>query len=274
MKKILVIIAVFAAVAALCGCNENKNTVDDTQTKPDIPVWSESSGKIVVGLPADNEPMSFTKENSTELKGFCVDLINACADKMGVTAEYNLMKHENRHIYVNSSNADIIFTSPDDDVTKMIFTKPILKNDQILISKPGSNISKAEDLNGKTVASRKWSTAIDDFIAKHPDVKIADSPVYENNLISLENLLNGNVDSMITDETFIQYYIRNNEFDISILPEKCKSDYYVIAASEGNKELIDRLQAAIDECIEDGTAHSITSKWFGDDLMLGSNDTE
>ena len=37
---------------------------------------------------------------------------------------------------------------------------------------------------------------------------------------------------------------------------------------KGNEELLEQLQAALDEMNEDGTAAKISEKWFGEDKVL------
>lgn len=275
MKKIALIIAAVIAATMLCACGKGgkvggseaeQGTAQQTQASP---VWSEASGKIVVGLPSDAEPMSYIKKNSTDLMGFNVDLINACAEKMGVRAEFNKMNWDNRHIFVNSQNADIILTSPNDDKTPMVFTKPILKNNKVIITHLGNGVSKIGDLDGKTIASCRNDNSIDKLIADYPEVKIGGNIVYDTDINVIEELIKGNVDAAIADEIFVRYYLEKNDCDIAVLHGSAAEDSIAIAASKGNEELIERLQAAVDECIEDGTAHKISTKWFGDDYILG-----
>ena len=37
---------------------------------------------------------------------------------------------------------------------------------------------------------------------------------------------------------------------------------------KGNEELLEKLQAALDEMNDDGTAAKISEKWFGEDKVL------
>jgi polar amino acid transport system substrate-binding protein len=53
-----------------------------------------------------------------------------------------------------------------------------------------------------------------------------------------------------------------------IMPESLAPEEYGVGVKKGNEELQTKLQKALDEMNEDGTAAQISNKWFGEDKVL------
>jgi polar amino acid transport system substrate-binding protein len=53
-----------------------------------------------------------------------------------------------------------------------------------------------------------------------------------------------------------------------VLEESLSPEEYGIGVKKGNEELLEKLQKALDEMNEDGTAASISETWFGEDKVL------
>ena len=90
---------VAAAALALAGCASNTETGESTTTTKEVkpgkvdaiantlPEDIKSSGKLVVGVNVPYSPNEF-KDSDGKIVGFDVDLMNAVASVLGVTAEY------------------------------------------------------------------------------------------------------------------------------------------------------------------------------------------
>jgi len=53
-----------------------------------------------------------------------------------------------------------------------------------------------------------------------------------------------------------------------VLDESLAPEEYGVGVKKGNEELLEKLQKALDEMNEDGTAAKISEKWFGEDKVL------
>ena len=53
-----------------------------------------------------------------------------------------------------------------------------------------------------------------------------------------------------------------------ILDETLKDEHYVIGFKKGNETLRDEVQRIMDEMVADGTAKTLSEKWFGKDVTL------
>ncbi|MOA38501.1 Cystine-binding periplasmic protein precursor [compost metagenome] len=52
------------------------------------------------------------------------------------------------------------------------------------------------------------------------------------------------------------------------MEESLAPEEYGIGVKKGNEELLNKLQKALDEMNQDGTAATISEKWFGEDKVL------
>ena len=52
-----------------------------------------------------------------------------------------------------------------------------------------------------------------------------------------------------------------------ILDESLAPEEYGVGVKKGNEELLEKLQKALDEMNEDGTAAEISKKWFGENKV-------
>lgn len=282
MKKIPGLLMAACLMFSLGGCGgqtpaESNDALQDeagtsVQTTETNAVWSKDSGKIVIGLDDEFPPMGFRDENN-EIVGFDIDLANKCAEKMGVAAEFKTIDWDSKEMDLSTGKIDLIwngFTITDERLAAMEFTKPYLDNRQIIIVKGGSDIKAKSDLEGKTVGAQAGSSALDAIDADEISQKFADLPTYETNVLAFNDLEIGRIDAVVADEIVARYYLAENDKDFVILDDDFGSEQYGIAAAKGNTELISELQAALDECSEDGSAAEISNKWFGEDIVLNN----
>ena len=76
------------------------------------------------------------------------------------------------------------------------------------------------------------------------------------------SLSQGKVDAVIIDKFPAQKFIQNYS-GLKIADESVFDDEYAFAVKEGNKALVDWLNAAIEEMKTDGTMDTINAKYFG-----------
>ena len=76
------------------------------------------------------------------------------------------------------------------------------------------------------------------------------------------------MDAVVIDEVVINYYMTKEEGTFKILDEALAPEEYGVGVKKGNEELLEKLQTALDEMNDDGTAAEISEKWFGEDKVL------
>ena len=53
-----------------------------------------------------------------------------------------------------------------------------------------------------------------------------------------------------------------------MLDDELAAEEYGIAFKKGNQELYDKVMGAFEELVADGTAATISEKWFGEDRII------
>lgn len=267
MKRFAAIMFVIASVfAILIGCsNSNSKSDTDSDTKK-----SDKAETLVIGIDDTFAPMGFRDDNN-EIVGFDIDYAKAASEKMGVTVEFQPIDWKTKENELNSGRIDLIwngYTITDERKEKVLFTKPYLKNSQVVVTLADSSLAKLDDLAGKKVGIQALSSAVDALNANPVKDKIESLTEYDTNVLALTDLKAGRVDAVVIDEVVINYFMTKEEGTFKLLDESLAPEEYAVGVKKGNEELLNKLQTALDDMNEDGTAAEISKKWFGEDKVL------
>lgn len=259
MKRITTIILVIAALFTIVtGCSSKQ-----------APAEKEDK-TLVIGIDDKFAPMGFRDENN-EIVGFDIDYAKAAAEKMGVEVEFQPIDWSTKESELSSGRIDLIwngYTITDERKEKVLFTKPYLANAQVIVTLADSDINKLDDLEGKVVGLQSLSSAADALNASPIKSKIKTVTDFADNVTALNDLKNGRIDAVVIDEIVINYYMTKENDTFKVLEESLAPEEYGVGVKKGNEELLEKLQAALDEMNEDGTAAEISTKWFGEDKVL------
>lgn len=239
------------------GCNGN-----DTRSKA-----------LVVGLDADYAPMGFRDEKGN-IVGFDIDLAKEVARRMNICFEFKPINWNNKREEITSGNVDMIWNGTDiSDERKeyMIFTKPYMKNRQILLVKSDRNldIHSEYDFGDKIVGLQSGSTS-EDYVNENKALQKESTifKTYPNFVEAFEALDNGNIDVLICDELAARYEINKHQGKFRAIEVTVGHVTEIaIGFKKENVELRDKIQKVFDEMVADGTARKISLKWFDADLL-------
>jgi polar amino acid transport system substrate-binding protein len=257
MKKLFSLsILLIISIIALVGCSSSPSSSD--------------SKKLVIGIDDKFAPMGFRDENN-EIVGFDIDYAKAAGEKMGKEVVFQPIDWSTKESELNSGRIDLIwngYTITDERKEKVLFTKPYLKNAQVIVTKADSNTSKIEDLAGKVVGVQSLSSASDALNANEIVSEIKTVTEFKDNVLALSDLKIGRIDAVVIDQIVADYYMTKEKDTFKLLDDSLAPEEYGIGVKKGNEELLTDLQKALDELNEDGTATKISEKWFGEDRVL------
>ena len=257
MKRLAAMVLVLtAAVALFTACSSNGN---------------EAAGDtIIIGIDDKFAPMGFRDEQN-EIVGFDIDYAKAAAEKMGVEVQFQPIDWKTKEAELSSGRIDLIwngYTITEERKEKVLFTKPYLANAQVVVTLADTDMYKLSDLAGKTVGLQSLSSAANALDGNPVKSEVKEVTEYADNVLALSDLKIGRVDAVVIDEVVVKYYMSKEEGTFKLLDEALAPEEYGIGVKKGNEELLDKLQKALDELNEDGTAASISEKWFGEDKVL------
>lgn len=248
------VVAIFGIMA---GCSSNNSDSKDDKT-------------LVIGVDDSFAPMGF-RDKDNNIVGFDIDYAKAAAKKMGYKVKIQPIDWKTKESELSSGRIDLIwngYTITDERKKKVDFTKPYLKNAQVVVTLADSKVSKLNDLNGKVVGLQAQSSAADALNANPIKSKLKNVSEYSDNVMALNDLKNGRTDAVVIDEVVIDYYMSKEKGTFKILDESLAPEEYGVGVKKGNDELLNKLQKALDKMNEDGTAAEISKKWFGENKVL------
>ncbi|BAQ08751.1 amino acid ABC transporter, amino acid-binding [Bacillus sp. OxB-1] len=271
---LLMMVAILALVAA-CGTSKTEgDKTDSTSGTTETDTKGETGSEkatIVIGIDDKFAPMGFRDEKN-EIVGFDIDYARAAAEHMGMEAKFQPIDWKTKETELASGRIDLIwngYTITDERKEKVLFTKPYLRNAQVVATlADNEEITKLADLDGKVVGLQALSSASDALSADPVHEKVKTVTEFADNVLALTDLKTGRVDAVVIDEVVIDYYMSKEEGTFKVLEESLAPEEYGVGVKKGNEELLKNLQAALDTMNEDGTAAEISNKWFGEDKVV------
>ncbi len=209
----------------------------------------------------------FNYKDSGQLVGFDVEIGAEIAKRMGMEANPVTNPWETIIQGLKAGKYDAIIGSMaiNEDRQKQVdFSRPYYRSGaQIFVSVDNDMISKANDMKDKKIGVVKASTFRDVALEYTSDDKVIG---YDSDVIALKDLTTGRIDAVITDQ-MVGFGAMKDGLAIKDVGEPLWVDEMAIPVQKGNTELLNKINAALDEMIKDGTYDSISNKWFGRSIL-------
>lgn len=261
MKKLLIAAACIAALAIpsfAAGADNSLKAVKD-------------KGKLVLGLDDAFPPMGYRDENNN-IVGYDIDLAKEVAKRLGVQLVTQPIDWNAKEQELNTNKIDCIwngFTITDERAKAMAFTKPYLRNAQVVVVKKDSGYAKLADLKGKKVGLQAGSSAADALeAAKDFKASLKDVIEFKDNLTALMDLEAKGVDAVVMDLIVANDNIKRSGKPYAVLSESLSPENYGVGFRKGDLALRDAVQATLEAMAKDGTIAKITTQWFGSDISV------
>ena len=272
-REFLAAFGTVAAGAVLAGCgNSNATSTDsssDAKSDEKKGMTLIEDGKLTVVAELGFAPFEYMDEKTGEPVGFDVDVINAVAEKMGLTASYlpNQKFDTLVPIIKQGGKADVsiaAITITDERLESVDFSEPYLDSNQAIVVAKGSSETE-ETLNdaSKQVVCQGGTTG-DEWIGENlPDaVRV---PV-DDVTAALTGVQTGLYQAMVVDLPVASYMLAQSFSDLEIVKEIPTGEQYGLAVSKDNPELTQAVNKALEDMKSDGTMKEIETKWFGSEI--------
>jgi polar amino acid transport system substrate-binding protein len=260
MRKLtMMVIAALLIILSACG---SKETGGSEQENNELKLVKE--GSLTFAMSGLYPPLNFKKDG--KLTGFDVEVGTEIAKRIGLEANPVTNPWETIIQGLKANKYDAIIGSmtatPERD-KQVDFTNPYyLSGAQIFVAEDNGDIQSKEDLKGKTIGVIQSSTWKDMADELSDDVK-----GYPADVNALQDLALGRVDAVITDKIVGVNAKNEKGLKIKAIGDLLNEDRVSVAVNEGNKELVDKINEAIQSMIDDGTYEEISKKWFNENLM-------
>lgn len=271
MKKkltLLTIVLLIVSVFTLGCAGEEATAGEGDKSLENI----KEKGKFVVGLDDGFPPMGFRDDNG-EIVGFDIDLAKEAAKRMGVEVEFKPIDWAGKVLSLNSGEIDVIWnglTVTPEREKEILFSKPYVLSDQVIIVADDSDIKTKADLEGKVVAAQSGSSSYDIVTADEEImnmIKGKEVKQYGQYTQALMDLSADRVEAVVIDETVGRHYISQKPGEYRILEDNFGTEEYSIGFRKEDKAFRDEIDRILTEMIEDGKAVKISQDWFGEDIL-------
>ena len=302
MKKIASLLAaVMLLTATLAGCGNSGSSSSTTDTSSASSTASQSSaaedssaaegetsseasateagdyrevttleeGKLIMATNPQFPPSELVSDgegfNGTGFEGIDVEIASAIADKLGLELQIDDMDFDSALVAVQNDAADVVlaglsYSEERDEV--LDFTDSYATGVQVVIVKEGSDVTM-DNLGEKMIGTQRGTTGY---------IYASDTPenggygedhvsAYDNGATAVQALVNGQVDAVIIDEAPAKEFVAANE-GLTILPGNWVEEQYCAAVNEGNTELLNAINTALNELMDDGTVQEILDKYI------------
>lgn len=250
MKKFLGIILSAAMVLSLVACGGNKQAATSTSSLP----------KLVMCTNAEFPPYEF--KDGGEFKGIDVDAAKKIGEKLGYEVEIMDIAFDSIIPTVNSGKADFGMagmTVTEDRLQNIDFSHTYQTAVQAVIVPVDSSIASIEDMHGKKIGVQLGTTGdiycTGDFgeenISRYP--KIVDG---------VQAMKSNMIDACVIDDQVAKAIVAQDGGSFKILDTPYAEEEYAIAVKKGNKELLDKINSAIDEMKSNGELAAIVGKYI------------
>lgn len=243
MKKLFAIVLLIAFAAAIftgCAAPAPAKTLV-MATNATFPPYEYMEGDKIVGIDAE--------------------IAQAIADKLGMTLKITDMEFDSILAAVQSGKADIgmaAMTVTDERKQSVNFSTIYATGKQVIIVKEDSAIASPDDLKGKKIGVQLSTTGdiycTDDYgeeamqrFNKGPD--------------AVQALLQGKVDAVVIDSEPAKVFVSQSK-GLKILPTEYIVEDYAIAVAKDNTDLLNKINAALEELKKSGKLQEIVNKYI------------
>ncbi len=265
-KQISLLIVALAAGVLLSGCGKK----EEAPVAPVPAAAPAPAATIVVGLDDNFPPMGFRDEKN-ELVGFDIDLAKEAGKRFGAEVKFKPIDWNAKEAELNGKRVDVLWnglTITEERKANILFTTPYLENRQIVVVLETSPVKTKAELAGKVVGVQDGSSAIEAVQKDAATAKsIKELKKFADNVTALMDLSAGRLDALVVDEVVGRYYTAKKPGEYRVLDENFGTEDYGVGTRKDDVDLMAKIQKAMDDMKSDGSAATISTKWFGKDIV-------
>ncbi len=249
MKKIKLLALSLLTTVAFAGCQKATDTT------------------ITLGTNATFPPFEFIAEDGEGLVGQFSGVDIAIAKKFAESNDYDLiiedMEFGSLIASLPAGKVDFVaagMTVTEERQKNADFTIPYYTATQyILVGADSDDVKSLEDLEGKAIGAQASTTG--SFIAE--EIEGASLSQYSRGIDAIMDLKADKIDAVIIDSLPATSFYENYSDDLKLLTEVegLESEMYAIAVNKGNDELLDKLNAVIQEMIDSGEIDELVNEY-------------
>jgi polar amino acid transport system substrate-binding protein len=218
---------------------------------------------IRVATDASGPPFESVNQQTKQIEGFDIDLLNAIAGKENLKIEYVNVAFDSLLAGVAQGQYDAAISSisiTEVRQKEMLFSDPYFTTGQIVaVSKDNIFISGKDSLSGRKVGAQIDTTGATDV----GNISGAILKTYDNIDSAFQDLINGQLDAVVADNPLVLSYVDKNPTKLKTAGPVFSVDNYGIAVSKGKTGLLNEINDGLKKVEAEGLIDSLSKKWLG-----------
>ena len=208
--------------------------------------------------PTDEAPCRRRSTKTQEFSGFDIDLIKAVADKAGYDVKVMNMGFDALIPALSAGTIDVIASGisiTEERQKKVDFTSPYYQSGLSYL------VRKADAEKIKTFAVQIGTTGA----AYAKNVEGARVSAFNTTSEAFMDLNVKNADAVVLDRPVLAYFLKTKPRvakNLQLSTEIADAEHFGFAVKKGNAELLQKLNAALEELKKSGEFAKIEDKWF------------
>ena len=255
---LLALIATLALGSVAAGCGEDEEeTTEGGGGAANVETIEE--GILTVGTDTPFPP--FEIGQPPNISGYDIDVMNAIAEDLGLTAEYTDTGFGT--IFRDTANGQFDVAAAASTITPgrertVDFTDPYYEAQQALLVAEGSDIASVDDLGGAIVGAQDGTTG-ETYANEETDAsEVRGFPEGPNAVSALQT---GQVDAVIIDQPVAVDAVEK-QGGVEIVEEIATDELYGFALAPESDELREAMNEALATLKEDGTIAELYEEYF------------
>ncbi|QAS50824.1 amino acid ABC transporter substrate-binding protein [Halobacillus litoralis] len=272
MKKSVLILTFIAMALVLIACGGNQEEQSSSGDSNDKESGDQTlleqvkdSGELVIGTEGTYRPYTYHNEED-KLTGFDVEIAREVADRLGVKAVFNETKWDSMFAGLNAERFDMVANQvgiTEERQEKYAFSDPYIQSSAVIVThEENDSITSFEDLEGVNTAQSMTSNFAD--IARENGAKITSVEGFNE---SMQMLATKRIEATVNDRlSVLDYKKQRPDTPVKIAARQDEASKSGLLFRQGNDELVQAVNKALQEMKDDGTYLEISKKWFGEDV--------
>lgn len=272
LLSLLFVMSVVLLLAACGASKDEENTANEEKSvqtsdgSTDLLAGIQEKGELVIGTEGVYPPFTF-HDDSGQLTGFDVDIATEVAKRLGVKPVFLETQWDAMFAGLDAKRFDMVANQVgirEDRIEKYDFSNPYNVSVGVVVAhKDNNEISKYEDINGLKAAQTLTSNHRQ--IAESYGAEIVG---VEGFVQSVDLISSSRVDVTVNDKLSVLDFLNQRpDAPVKIVAHFDEVIEIGLLFRKENETLVDAVNQALQDMIDDGTHLEISEKWFGEDVL-------
>lgn len=222
---------------------------------------STSSAKIRVATDATWPPFEYVNDQTKQIEGFDIDVMNAIAQKQNLDIEFVNVAFDPLLAGMAQGMYDVAISSitiTEDRAKEMLFSDSYFAAGQIItVRKDNTKITGRDTLAGSVGAQIGTTGAME--VEK---IKTATLKTYDDIGLAFQDLMNRQIEAVVCDNPVAMGYTGKNPDKLKVVGGVFTDENYGIAVAKGKTDLLAKINAGIKAIKSEGLIEQLSKKWL------------